>query len=459
MKTSYKYSDDLQVTTKNTPQTIEEYGRQGYGWRTVHEPFTGAWQRNIELRLEDILANPFVFRANNLISSDIAKMELCVQKRSGDIWVNNEKHPVCKLLRRPNNFQNRIQFVTNWQLSKLIFGNTYVLKRRDVRGAVTSMTVLHPEKVEILVSDSGEVFYRLSHDKLSQVGDRLNEMVTVPSTEMIHDLVNPLYHPLVGVSPLYAAHLSASKGINIDNASNGFFANNSQPGGLLIAPTRITEEDAKSLKDYWDNNFTGDNAGKIAVLGNDLQYTPLAVSANDSQLIDQLKWSADTIATVYGIPTYMLSPSSEPKYDNVQALKVEYYSRCLQIHIESMELLLHEGLGLSTKERINANLDSLLRMDGPAQMELISSGRKAGVYSPNEGRQKVNLKPVEGGEYPYLQQQDYSLPDLVELRRREAENAERERTLAEAPVEPQEPELSEEDVMRAVTKHFNEMAA
>jgi phage portal protein BeeE len=37
----------------------------------------------------------------------------------------------------------------------------------------------------------------------------------------------------------------------------------------------------------------------------------------------------------------------------------------------------------------------------------------AGVMSPNEGRSKLDLKPVEGGESPYLQQQNYSLAALA----------------------------------------------
>jgi len=33
--------------------------------------------------------------------------------------------------------------------------------------------------------------------------------------------------------------------------------------------------------------------------------------------------------------------------------------------------------------------------------------------SPNEGRSKLDLKPVDGGESPYLQQQNYSLAALA----------------------------------------------
>ena len=37
----------------------------------------------------------------------------------------------------------------------------------------------------------------------------------------------------------------------------------------------------------------------------------------------------------------------------------------------------------------------------------------AGVMSPNEGRARFDLTPVDGGESPYLQQQNYSLAALA----------------------------------------------
>jgi phage portal protein BeeE len=37
----------------------------------------------------------------------------------------------------------------------------------------------------------------------------------------------------------------------------------------------------------------------------------------------------------------------------------------------------------------------------------------AGVMAPNEGRAKFDLKPVKGGDQPYLQQQNYSLEALA----------------------------------------------
>src|SRR5262249_49102131 len=57
--------------------------------------------------------------------------------------------------------------------------------------------------------------------------------------------------------------------------------------------------------------------------------------------------------------------------------------------------------------------DNLLRMDTATLVTTIKDAVGAGVMAPNEGRQKFDLKPVTGGESPYLQQQNYSLQALA----------------------------------------------
>jgi hypothetical protein len=51
-------------------------------------------------------------------------------------------------------------------------------------------------------------------------------------------------------------------------------------------------------------------------------------------------------------------------------------------------------------------------MDSPTMIDFIAKGIGAGVLKPNEGRALLNSKPVEGGDTPYLQQQNYSLAAL-----------------------------------------------
>jgi len=143
---------------------------RGGWWGIIRAAFTGAWQQNVEIRIDTVLTNSWVFRCISLISSDIAKLcvKLVVQDENG-LWIDAVSSAFSPVLRRPNHYQNSIQFIQAWVTSKLSYGNTYVLKERDARGVVVALYVLDPLRVTPLVAADGSVFYRLRIDCLSGI--------------------------------------------------------------------------------------------------------------------------------------------------------------------------------------------------------------------------------------------------------------------------------------------------
>ncbi len=386
---------------------------RGGWWPLIREPFQGAWQQNEEESVETVVSYSAVFACVALISSDIAKMRLRLMEQDKDgIWAEIESPAFSPFLRKPNRYQNRIQFFKWWMTSKLLHGNTYALKARDDRRVVTSMYIMDPTRVRPLVAPDGSVFYELKRDNLSG----LEQDLIVPASEIAHDIGCPLFHPLVGVSPIYACGLAAIEGLRIQNSSSRFFGNGSQPGGVLTAPGAITKETAARMKDYWETNFTGDNVGKVAVLGDGLKYEAMTVKAVEAQLIEQLKWTAENVCTAFRVPAYKIGIGDPPNFNSVEALDQQYYSQCLQEHIESLELVMDEAMGLAPAkvngERLGVefDLDDLMRMDTAT---LIKAEKEAtGIKRVNESRKRLNLPPVEGGEEIYLQQQYFSLGAL-----------------------------------------------
>lgn len=376
------------------------------GWWTIFEPFAGAWQRNIEIKRDAVLSHHAVFACQSLIASDISKLPLMLMKINNDgIWVETSNPAYSPVLRRPNKYQTTKQFIESWVISKLQTGNTYILKERDARNVVIAMHVLDPRLVTPLVADDGSVFYDLNNDRLAGLP---GQIVRVPASEIIHDRFNTLFHPLVGMSPIFAAGLAATQGLSIQEDSTLFFKNGARPSGVLLAPGAIEDDTAKRLKEYWDANFSGANAGKVAVLGDGLKYQEMRAKAVDSQVIDQLKWSAEVVCGVYHVPPFMIGVGAEPTYDNVQTVTLRYYSQCLQVLIVDIVTLLDDGLGMDgVTIGCEFNTDELLRMDTMTQMDVLEKAK--GKMTPNEMRKRLNLGPKEGGDSLYMQEQDHSL--------------------------------------------------
>jgi HK97 family phage portal protein len=401
---------------QKAPNNLAGVDSRGGWWPIIRESYAGAWQQNVEITVTNVMTYSAVYACVTLIASDIGKLRLkLMQQDANGIWTETTSPAFSPVLRKPNRFQTRIKFLEQWMASKLIHGNTYVLKERDDRNVVRALYVLDAQRCRPLVAENGDVFYELKRDTLS--GLENDDNVLVPASEIIHDVMVPLYHPLVGISPISACGLAAVQGLRIQNNSALFFGNGSTPGGVLTAPETIADETADRLKAYWDENFSGANVGKVAVLGDGLKYEQMTMSAIDSQLIDQLKWTAENVCTAFHVPPYMVGIGPPPTYNNIEALNQQYYSQCLQNPIESIEILLDEGLGMveASTERlygVELELNDLLRMDTATRVSAAEKSMKAGMTVDEVRRTYYDLGPVTGGDTVYMQQQNFSLEAL-----------------------------------------------
>lgn len=404
--------------TRQKALPLAPISARGSWWPIIRESFSGAWQRNVEIRVDDVVTNPIVWACATLIAADISKLWLkLVEKDAAGIWTETDSPAFSPVLRKPNRYSTRVKFFEYWMLSKLLRGNTYALKARDARGVVTDLYVLDPTQVHVLVAPDGSVFYQLGIDALSGL-DEMAEL-TVPASEIIHDIAVPLYHPLVGVSPIFACGAAALQGLKIQQQSSKLFERGSQLSGVLTAPGIISNENAERIQKWWDANFMGEaNVGRVAALGDGLKFEPLTMTAVDAQLIDQLRWTDERICACFHVPGYMVGIGPAPPYTDIQSINLQYYTQALQAPIENLELLLDEGLELPmTKERYlgtEFDLAALARMDTKTQMDTATAGVNGGIYSPNEARAMFDMKPMPGGAQPYLQQQYWPLQQLAE---------------------------------------------
>ncbi len=380
----------------------------------VAEAFAGAWQRGIvKANRTDLLANSAVYSCVTLIASHISMMcpKLMEETADGvDVEVDRPS-PYWQVLRRPNHFQTWLQFCEQWQVSKLLYGNAYSLIVRDARGVPIQFYLLHPERCRPLVAPTGDVFYAVSTDNLSGVSGE----VTVPASEIIHDRMTALWHPLVGVSPITACAAAGGLGNKIAENSEKFFGNFSRPSGILYSPVNINDQLAADLKRKWDENYSGEKIGQTAVLAGGLKYEPMSIPANDAQLIEQLRWTVEDVARCFHVPLFMIGAAPIPATSSVEFLTRLYYTQTLQPLIEQMESCLESAMGLeSIGYEVELDEESLLRMDQAGRFDAYERAIRAGWMAPNEARRLEGLRPVDGGDTPYMQQQNWALAQLAQ---------------------------------------------
>jgi HK97 family phage portal protein len=414
-------------------------GSRGW-WPLIRELSAGAWQRNEDVAVDTAFQNPTLYACLTLIAGDIAKLRPKLVERDDEgIWTEIDSGKSAPVLRKPNDYQSRIDFYEWWMLSKLGHGNTYVLKERDERNVVRAMHILDPHRVTPLVAPDGSVFYQLAIDELAM----LRQSVVVPAREIIHDRHCPLFHPLVGISPIYAAGYPAIDGLTSRRTAHSFLASGSRPAGILEVPIDISRAQADELLVRWNER----EPGSIAVLTGGMKFNTIAMTAEQSQLIEQLHMTDEDIAKCFHMPRHKVGIGADPTHNNAEVFNLQYYTDCLQTHIEKLELCLDEGLELTTVPSktlgVEFDLDGLFKMDTAGKSEAASKAVGAGMSYDEIRKRYWDLGPVEGGASPLAQQQYHSIAALA---RRDASDE----AFVTKPAPPPEPEPDPEPEEKAM---------
>lgn len=368
----------------------------------IREPFAGAWQRGISYKSAHIYQNPAVFACISLISGDIGKLKPNLQNQWRGIWQNAPVN--APVLEKPNGFQTRNEFFAAWVAQLLAHGNAYIIKRGG------EWRLLNPQKVQAMVSNDGAVFYNLGVDDIAGI----TEAVTVPERSLIHHRINAWFHPLLGLSPLYAAAISGEFGEAARQAALSEYENQARPGGIIEVPGSVPVDKLAMIKATWSSSYGGENRGKTAVLADGMTFKEIGInSLADAELINALKLTTEQICACFGVFPWMIGAASQPNYNGSNTGQQLYFTRTLQRYIEEIESLLFDALELTADQRVNFDVSGLLRMTPAEQMAVLASGINASILSPNEARAQLNLPPVAGGDQPLSQQQYYSLAELA----------------------------------------------
>jgi HK97 family phage portal protein len=366
----------------------------------------GSWQRNLyEHNPASLLAFSAVYACTSMISGDVAKLPLIINRIDLDTGAREPLRSdyYVSLFRSPNDYQTRTDFLQLFILSYLLQGNGYAYCTRNLRGEVSAMHVLDPRTtIPYIGQDTGEVFYRVGANMLA--GLKGGEVI--PARNIIHHRL-PLLpsFPLIGVTPIFAAAASSAVGISILSNSQKFFGNASRPSGVLTAPGRVSEPTQERLRNDWDNNYSGANFGKTAVLPEGLKWEPLTITAQDSQLIEQLRWSVEDVGRVFRVPSFMLGDTSKVTYRNSEQLARAYLNGCLAYHIETLEKRFEFAFDFPIDYEIKFDLSQFLRTEIDVRYTAYQQALNGGWLSINEVRGSEGLEPVKGGEVPRVQVQ------------------------------------------------------
>lgn len=313
---------------------------------------------------------------------------------------------VSRVLRRPNSYQTKADFILNLIRAELMTGNGYALATRNGRTEIDGLHLMRPNSSYPFVNEqTGDYFYSFTQNPLAPSAQPVVEDL-YPSRDVLHIRLHTPLHPLMGESPLKAAALAVDGGNAIAAHTAGFFQNMSRPSGYLKVPGKLQPSDAEILRNEWSIAYKGVDSGKVAVLQNGLEWVPLTMSAVDAAIIQSYKMSNSDIARVFRVPLSVVGEEDSSKgLGNTEVLMKNWLATGLGFILEHVELALDVLFELPSDEWIAFDRDYLLQADFAARIDGLVKGVQGGVFSPNEARAREGLPSVEHGDQPRVQQQ------------------------------------------------------
>lgn len=365
-----------------TVQQFQDVGLMG--------PTSVSGQRVTE---QSALKLPAVYACVRVISEAVAALPLIVYKRGRDGSKKRARdHSLYRLLHdSPNPFMDSFTVFEMLIAGCLLRGNAYAQVDRDGDGVVVAIYPLRSSRITVKVKND-KVFYEYQQGTVKK---------KYKWQDILH-LKGLSFDGIVGVSPLALLSETIGRAQAVNEYSAKYFANDASPGGVLRHPGMLGEKAAYNLRKAWNSRFSGNaNSHRTAILEEGMEYQPMGLSPEDSQMIDSAKFGVVEVCRAYKVPLNLVQDHERSTYSNVTEQNRSFVVHTLQPWLKRVEQVCNRTL-FTEKEKekyfVEHKLDSLLKGDQKTRYECYQIGIEQGFLSKNDVRGFENLSPVPGGD-------------------------------------------------------------
>ena len=329
------------------------------------------------------------------------------------IWVN-----------KPNAESTRMEFLEQVLASLNLRGNAYILTVRDDMGDVVELYCINPESVRIVRKGPNEpLVYEVTVKEYDPAGgtytqDYNQKVMTLTKDELLHIPLFKLPGSFYGLGPIEAARITVGAVMAADTYAASYFGNAANPGGIIEVPGELTEEQAGNIGRDWNITHSGPyRAGKIGVLTGGAQFKPLALNAQDAQLLDTRRFGLEEIARLFRVPISLLGHpvAGAMSFASVEAQNLSFVQHSLRPLLERIE----QALSSLLPEKdgfVKFNLDALLRGTTIERYDAYTKGLREGFLSLNDVRAVEDLSPLgEAGDQYRVPLQNIDAADAKDV--------------------------------------------
>lgn len=192
-----------------------------------------------------------------------------------------------------------------------------------------------------------------------------------------------------------------------------FFQNSAMPSGLLMADKPLTEEQAKDLKEQWQNLHGGISRSQgVAVLHSGVTWQAVGMPMKDAQFVELRRFQIEEVARLFRIPLHLLGDTTKETTwgTGVEQMTLGWVVYTLRSKLNRIESAINRDLGdpQAARSLLDESLfaefkvEGLLRGDMETRAAFYASGIQNGWLTREDVRALENLSLIEGLDRPLV---------------------------------------------------------
>lgn len=311
-----------------------------------------------------------------------------------DVYEPVEVHPLNRILSlEPNPEMTVSTFFETLSGHHETYGNDYSEIAVNNDGSL-SLWPLFPDAVEPFFHKEFGLNYKVKVGPGEFTYLRRDQVLHVPAFG---------YTGRQGYSPVSRMRSAIGLGKSAEKSGENLHNQGLQPSGALEHPGELGDEAQARLRKQLEGKNAGlSNAHRLMILEEGMKFNPFQMDPEKAQMLETRAFQVLDVSRGWRVPAHWLSHTDASKYSNSEQAALEFVIHSLRPKLikRSQEMTRK----LLTVEEYNAGLriwfdDSVfLQGDFLTKVQALSGAKQAGLMRTNEGRRRLNLPPVEGGD-------------------------------------------------------------
>lgn len=302
-------------------------------------------------------------------------------------------HPLFDLFEwAPNDWQTSTELMEQLALH-LVFAGRAVVWTNRARGRIAELLPLEPGKVQV-VRDGWENRYQvdLPDGKRSEI----------PRTEIWH-LRGPSWNGWEGLDGVKLAREAIGLAVAAEGHGASGFKNGPLLSGILTTNANLTKDQREQLRDSFMAAHSGDNAGRVAIMSNGMQFVAAGQNNASAQWNETRRMQTEEVCRAFGVMPIMVGYSDKAAtYASAEQMFIAHVVHTLGPWYARIEQSAAVNL-LTPEERRQGYYfkfftQALLRGASRDRADYWARLHAIGVYSANEIRALEDMNPYPGGD-------------------------------------------------------------